>query len=102
MVWDGRSTPTTVSDTKRVFINKEGAVQQRPDRTEGIVAGRLADRDSGGPPGYVPPSMVTVTNLERGEAAQRYYGGAKRAESRIETPLRSPNRPNTGERGGYF
>lgn len=78
-------------------------MQQRPER-EGIVAGRLADRNSGGPPGYVPPSMVTVTNLERGDAANRYYGGNKRAEENAPpTPMKSPSRSKVPEgQRSYF
>jgi hypothetical protein len=103
-VWDGHSMSTSPSDPKKYFVNRDGVVQQRPDRSEGIVSGRLADRNSGGPPGYVPPSMVTVTNLERGEAANRYYGGSKRAEENVELPLRSPSRLKTqpGQDKGYF
>lgn len=100
-VWDGHSMSTAPSDPKRYFVNRDGVVQQRPDRSEGIVAGRLADRNSGGPPGYVPPTMVTVTNLERGEAAQRYYSGGKRAEGNAEPPMRSPSRLNNGDKS-YF
>lgn len=91
---------TAPSDPKRYFVNKDGVVQQRPTRGESMALSSVS-RDSGGPPGYVGPTMVPVTNLERGEAAARYYGGGSRAQEHVEVPMRSPSRIKSAERS-YF